>query len=101
MTTDIPMDVRIADTLGRSDGRGQEERTVRHAGSESSRQSVSPMPASSVCRITKLGLTALWSNTRAQMAHLLLQEELPMEHPEKYLEEVYRKRLGCGKNHWN
>ena len=33
------------------------------------------------------------------MAHLLLQEEQPMEIPEKYLEEVYRRKFARGQSH--
>ena len=33
------------------------------------------------------------------MAHLPLQEEQPMEIPEKYYEEVYRRKFARGQSH--
>ena len=73
---------------GQLEDRDQEERTVRPAGSESSKPSDSPMQASSVYLSTRQGWTAPWLSTPVQTADLLLQDEQPMENPGTYLEEV-------------
>ena len=94
-----PRDVRSAGTSRQLDGHGQVEPTVQHAGSGSWKPSVSPMHANSACPTTRPGWTAPWSSTLVQMVHLLLQEEQPMENPEKHLEEVHQTRFPHGQSH--
>ncbi len=98
-TMGTPRDARSAGTSRQLDGHDPVERTVRLAGSGSWKPSVSPMQANSACPTTRLGRTAPWSSTLVQMLHLLLQEEQPMENPEKYLEEVHQTRFPHGQGH--